>query len=79
MYSASKGNFLTSKYCAVGLGLHSLTGLKQPIVCLSRLGHSNGYDNVEEIETKQAELTRKLKEESLTLPLVPKYEQAKIS
>ena len=79
MYSVSNGNFLTSKHCAVGLGLHSLTGLKQPIVYLSRLGHSTGYDKVEETETAQAELTLKLKEESRNLPLVPKYKQGKVS
>ena len=54
MYSVSKGNILRSKNCAVRLGLHSLTGLKQPIVYLSRLERSFGYDKVEDIETAQA-------------------------
>ena len=79
MYSVSNENFLTSKHCAVGLGLHSLIGLKQSTVYLSRLGHSIGYDKVEEIETAQVELTLKMKEESLNLPLAPKYEQGKVS
>ena len=79
MYSVSDGNFLTSKHCAVGLVLHSLTGLKQSIVYFSRLGNSIGYHKVEEIETAQVELTLKLKEESLNLPLAPKYELGNVS
>ena len=34
MYFVSNGNFLTRKHCATGLGLHNLTGMKQPIVYL---------------------------------------------
>ena len=30
-FALSKGKFLTSKHCAVGLGLHSLLALKQPV------------------------------------------------
>ena len=54
MYCISNGNFLTSKHCAIRLGLHNLTELKQPIVYLSRLGHLIGFDKVKEIETTQA-------------------------
>ena len=54
MYSVANGNILRSKNCAVRLGLHSLTGLKQPIVYLSRLERSFRYDKVEDIETAQA-------------------------
>ena len=79
MYSVCNGNFLLSKHCAVELGLHILTGLKQPIAYLSSLGHSIGYDKVEEIKTTLAELTLKLKEAFLNLPLVPKYEEKKVS
>ena len=35
----SRGDFLTLKHTALGLGLHSLTGQKLPIKILSRLGH----------------------------------------
>ena len=49
-----------------------------PIVYLSKLGHSIGYEKVVEIETTQAELTLKLKE-SLNFPLVSKYGQGKVS
>lgn len=42
MHSVSNGNFLTNKHCAVKLGLHGLTGFKQSIVYISRLGYSIG-------------------------------------
>ena len=49
-----------------------------PIVYLSKLGHSIGYEKVVAIETIQAELTLKLKK-SLNFPLVSKYGQGKVS
>ena len=55
MFVVSNGKFITPKYAAVGLGLHSLTGQKQPIKVLSHLGYSIMYDTVNEIETAQAE------------------------
>ena len=30
LYGVSRGSYLTLKHCSIGLGLHSLTGLKQP-------------------------------------------------
>ena len=71
MYAVSNGTFLTKKHYAVGMGLHSLTGMKQPIVFLSKMGHCISYDKVAEIETAQAELSLKWKNDSLTLPLNP--------
>ena len=57
IFSVTKGRFLTPKHTCVGLGLHSLTGMKIPIVTLSRLGNSirdhlqntvNGHGRVNE-------------------------------
>ena len=64
-FALSKGKFLTSKHCAVGPGLHSLSGLKQPAVYLSKLGHSIRYKQIEEIETAQAELDESSNESSI--------------
>ena len=50
------GKFLTSKRCAVGLRLHSLTRLKQHLVYLSKLTHSISYKQTEETEAVQKEL-----------------------
>ena len=71
MHAVSKGSFLTPKHASVGLGLHSLTGQKLPIIILSRLGHSITYDAVNEIETAQAELVEQFQSSSLHLPLQP--------
>ena len=60
MFALSNGKFLTSKHCTVRRGLHSLSGLKQPVVYLSKLGHSISYKQIEEIETAQAELALNL-------------------
>ena len=73
------GKFLNNKHCAVGLGLHSLTGLKQPVVYLSKLGHSISYKQIEEIETAQAKLTLNLSRESSILPLVPMESNKKVN
>ena len=65
----SRGDFLTLKHTALGLGLglglHSLTGQKLPIKILSRLGHCIRYDKVMEIETAQAELAQHFQSLSL--------------
>ena len=39
MFAISNGSYLTLKHCSLGLGLHRMTGQKQPIVLLSKLGH----------------------------------------
>ena len=44
MYAVSHGDFVTLKHATLGLGPHSLTGQKLPLVVLSRLGHSINYD-----------------------------------
>ena len=56
MFVLSNSKFWTSKHCAAGLGIHSLTGLKQPVDYLSKLGHSISYKQMEKIERVQAEL-----------------------
>ena len=57
IFAISNGKFLTLKYTALSIGLHSITGLKIPIIMLSRLGHCITNDMVREIETAQAEQT----------------------
>ena len=64
-FALSKGKFLTSKHCAVGLGLQSLSGLKQSVVYLSKLGHSIRYKQIEEIQIAQAEIDESSNESSI--------------
>ena len=72
IFAITKGSFLTLKHTCVGLGLHSLTGMKLPIVILSHLGHSLNYDRVMEIETAQAEVSQQFDSNNMQLPLQPK-------
>ena len=58
LYNISNGKFLTLKHTTIGLGLHSLTGMKAPVTQLHRLGHFISYDMVCQIETGQAELAQ---------------------
>eukprot|EP00794_Sanderia_malayensis_P013273 gene13273-14641_t len=79
LYAVSKGDFLTYKHASLGLGLHSLTGQKLPLVMLSRLGHSISYDKICEIEMAQAELVQQLLSMSLNLPLIPADKTQKVT
>ena len=63
---------------SLGLGIHSMTGMKTPITFLHRLGHSISYDMVCKIETAQAELAQHLLQTSTRLPLQPAYEGGKV-
>ena len=56
LYNISNGKFLTFKHTTLGLGLHSLTGIKAPVTQLHRFGNSISYDMVCRIETGQAKL-----------------------
>ena len=71
IYNVSNEGFLTAKHCALGLGIHSMTGQKRLIVILSKLGHSISYDNVSEIETAQAEVVEQFQSNSSVLPIQP--------
>ena len=58
VYNISNRSILTLKHCSLALGLHGMTGQKQPILLLSKLGHCISYDNVREIKTAQAEIAQ---------------------
>ncbi len=79
LYAVSKGEFITLKHAAMGLGLHSLTGQKLPLRILSSLGHSINYDRVCEIETAQAELIQHFQAMSLHLPIIPATSENKVT
>ena len=72
IFAVTKGTFLTLKHTCVGLGLHNMTGMKIPIVILSRLGNSITYDTVMEIETAQAEISQQFDMKEMALPIQPK-------
>ena len=53
--AVTRGKVVTLKHFLLGVGLHNITGLKTPIIILSRLGHCINYNLVCEAETSQAE------------------------
>lgn len=75
----SAGKFISAKHASVGLGLHSITGKKIPITILARLGHSITYDQVNQIETAQAELVQRFQSLNLNLPLQPTSDACRVS
>ena len=79
MHTVLHGDFVTLKHATMGLGLHSLTGQKLPLVVLSRLGHSINYDRICEIETAQAELAQHFQSMSLYSPVMPIDAESKVT
>ena len=79
IYNVSNGGFLTAKQCAPGLGIHSMTGQKRPIVILSKLGHSISYEKVLEIETAQTEIAEQFRPNSSVLPIQPLLESTEVT
>ncbi len=71
VHAVSRGNFLTEKHVLLGTGLHSLTGLKQPVQILVRFRHCYNYGKIRLIETAQAELAQHLTYLENPLPLLP--------
>ena len=69
MYAVSKEMFLTFKHIAKALGLHSATRQKLPITLLHLVGHCISYDQVNLIETAQAELVRHYQNMAVSLLL----------
>ena len=68
VYNISNRSILTLKHCSLALGLHGMTGQKQPILLLSQLGHCISYDAVREMETAQEEVAQ-LSQQNCTLPV----------
>ena len=57
MFAISNGKYVSLKHTSLGLGLHSMTAMENPVNIFHRLGHSISYDMVCRIETVQAELS----------------------
>ena len=77
VYNISNRSILTLKHCSLALGLHGMTGQKQPILLLSKLGHCISYDNVREIKTAQAEIAQ-LSQKNFILPVQATAEDNKV-
>lgn len=71
IHGVTNGRFITAKHFAVSMGLHGLTGSREIIDILSKLGNAMPYELTCEIETAQAEKAQKMSKESTMLPLIP--------
>ena len=71
IHGVTMGKFLTKKHFLLALGLHSMTGTKNVITILNKLGHCMSYDKTCEIETAIAETTMVRAHQGNILPVVP--------
>ena len=67
----TNGKIILAKHFLIALGLHNMTGQKQVVDILHRLGHSNSYSQMCEIETAQAEAAIERSMSSSILSLKP--------
>ena len=71
IHDITNGRFITAKHFALSMALHGLTGLREIIDILNKLGNAMPYELTCDIETAPAEKARKLSSESTVLPLMP--------
>lgn len=65
------GKFLTKKHFLLAMGLHSMTGTKNVVKKLNKLGHCMSYDRTCKIETAIADTTMVRAHQGNILPVVP--------
>ena len=69
VHSGSHGKVKTPKHMALAMAVRHLTGSKQIIKILNRMGHCASYDTVEMIDTALArEILAKTEEEGVAIP-----------
>ena len=69
--SVTNGSVLTAKHYLLAVGLHSITGMKQIIQILHKMGHCMSYTKTSEVETAMAEGTLARAKRPSILPLLP--------
>ena len=74
IYGVTRGKVMTAKHFHLALGLHNITGMKNPIEICNRLRHRIPYHLTMEIQTAQAQKALTLAEASSFLPLKPAKE-----
>ena len=68
--SVTNGSILTAKQYLLAVGLYSITGMKQIIPIIHKMGHCMSYTKTYEVETAMAESTRPRPKWSNSLPLL---------
>ena len=71
VHGVTHGKVLTKKHFLLALGIHSITGMKDVVKIINRLGHCINYDKTCEIETAMAEATIARSSNINILPVVP--------
>ena len=66
IFATTSGQKIQAKYLQIGHAMKSLTGSKKVIEILNRLGHSVGYNTIEEVETELTLTFDGTKEKRLT-------------
>ena len=74
IYGVTRGKVVTAKHFLLALGLHNITGMKNPIEICNRLRHCIPYHLNMEIQTAQTQKELTLAEASSFLPLKPAKE-----
>ena len=75
IHGVSRRKVITAKHFLLALGLHNLTGKKEAIVIINKLGHCINYDKTCDIETAQAEVVLKQSAMVGILPHLPQAEE----
>ena len=71
IHNVSNGQIITPKHYLFALGLHNLTGQRQPVVMTNKLGHCMSYDVCCEIETALSEAAVAKSKETNILQIRP--------
>ena len=79
IHNISNGKIITTKHYSSALGLHNLTGQKQPVVIANKLGHCMSYDPCCEAETSLSEAAFLKSKETSILPIRPEDSQIVIT
>lgn len=71
IHNIGHGKVITPKHYLVALGLHNLTGQRQPVVITNKFGHCMSYDRCCEIESALSEASIARSKETNILPIAP--------
>ena len=71
LHGVTRGRMITAKHFLMGLGLHNMTGQKNVVDIVNKLGHSISYNRTCEIETAQAEAANRCRQSGDILQLRP--------
>ena len=78
VYSVSRGKVTTAKHVLLATGLHNMTGQRNIIEIVNKLGHCISYNLTCEIETAQAVRAQYLATKNNSLPIRPSTDSSTV-